>query len=229
MQNFYRREAVDDRRHTSITHIIATAMSIRDFRDQVTARRGSDVSVPSIEWLRLQFWPKTAHTKRALHHTGRFQVRFKVQQRQFRKDHPDSHYAAAVFRYLREYAVMLRDHCMFVCLDDKHRIKVGEPVLGYLVAATERGRQVLTAAGLEFQVGDHDFPKFSIMALQLGIPDDISGSWYSGLVNALFKEGAFEPSNPTRHMTELASIIETESHSKAILFLYTDGPPAHLS
>ena len=65
---------------------------------------------------------------------------------------------------------------MFVCLDDKHRIKVGEPVLGYLVAATERGRQVLIAAGLEFQVGDHDFTTFSIIpsvALQLCIPDDI--------------------------------------------------------
>ena len=43
----------------------------------------------------------------------------------------------------------------------------------------------------------------------------------------LLKEGAFEPSNPTRHMTELASIIETETHSKAILFLYTDGGPDH--
>ena len=97
--------AVDDRRHTNITHI-ASAISIRDFRDQVAARCPADTKIPSVEWIRLQFWPKVPNSLRALHHTGRFKVRFKVQQRQFRKDHPDCHYAAGVFRYLREYAVL---------------------------------------------------------------------------------------------------------------------------
>ena len=84
--------AVDDRRHTTVTHV-ATAISIRDFRDQVAQRCPDGTCIPSIEWIRLQFWPKLPHSKRALHHTGRFQIRFKVQQRQFRKDHPDSHYS----------------------------------------------------------------------------------------------------------------------------------------
>ena len=83
---------------------------------------------------------------------------------------------------------------MFVCLDEKHRVKVGEP--GFPVAAAEQGRQVLQAAGSRFLVGDHDFTKFSIIpsvALQLNIPSDISECWYSGKVNLGLKEGAFQP------------------------------------
>lgn len=78
--------AVDDRRHTNVTHV-ATAISIRDFRDQVAQRCPDGTCIPSIEWIRLQFWPKLPRSKRALHHTGRFQIRFRVQERQFRKDH----------------------------------------------------------------------------------------------------------------------------------------------
>ena len=111
--------AVDDRRHSDITHI-ATAISVRDFRDQVVSRCPEGTSIPSLEWIRLQFWPKTPHSKRALHHTGRFEVRFRVQQRQFQKEHPDAHYAAGGFRYQREYAVSMKEHRMFICLDDKH-------------------------------------------------------------------------------------------------------------
>ena len=219
--------AVDDRRHTNITHI-ASAISIRDFRDQVAARCPADTKIPSVEWIRLQFWPKAPNSLRALHHTGRFKVRFKVQQRQFRKDHPDCHYAAGVFRYLREYAVLFREHCLFYCLDDKHRIKIGEPNVP--VAAAERGRRVFTAPGSEFLVADHDFTKLSFILsvfFKVAIPDDISGSWYSGKVHISLKEGTFEPSSPIRHASELISLIETDVQSKPILFLYTDGGPDH--
>ena len=71
----------------------------------------------------------------------------------------------------------MRKYSSFFCLDDKHRIKVGEP--NFPVAATERGRQVLTVAGSQFLVGDHDFTTFSLIPsviLHIDIPDDISGS-----------------------------------------------------
>lgn len=127
----------------------------------MTKRCPDGTNIPSIEWIRLQFWPKLPHSKRALHHTGRFQIRFKVQQRQFRKTHLDAHCAACIFRYQREYAVTMRDYSMFFCLDDKHRVKVGEP--GFPVAAAECGIRVLTAAGSQLLVGDHDFTKFSLV------------------------------------------------------------------
>ena len=64
-----------------------------------------------------------------------------VQERQFRKSHPDEHYAAALFRYMHEFAVKFKTVTEMVCLDDKHRMKVGEP--GYPVAAVEQGRRVI--------------------------------------------------------------------------------------
>ena len=84
-----------------------------------------------------------------------------VQARQFRQQHVDMHYASALFRYLKEFCVKCRDNTNFVCMDDKHTMKVGEP--GYSVAAIERGKPVLVANDTKFQVGDHDFTKFSII------------------------------------------------------------------
>ena len=74
--------------------------------------------------------------------------------------------------------------------------------------------QVLQAAGSHFLVGDHDFTKFAIIpsvALQVSIPDDISGSWYSGKVSIGMKESAFEPSGPLRHASELHSLIRLDA------------------
>lgn len=72
-----------------------------------------------------------------------------VQKRQFRHKHVDAHYCAAIFQYMREYALLVRDLAIFVSLDDKHRIKVGEP--GYPVAAAEHGRRVLVAQNETFE------------------------------------------------------------------------------
>ena len=131
-----------------------------------------------------------------------------LQKRQFRKSHQDDHYAAAVFRYLREYAIKLKENCTLVCIDDKHRLKVGEP--GFPVAAAERGRRVLVRAGTTFEVGDHDFTKFSIIpsvVLVADIPDSIEESWYRGQVLVGYKDAALEASSPMRHATELGLII----------------------
>lgn len=191
------------------------------------SRCHSDILIPSIEWVRLQFWPKTPSAKAAMHHTGRLKVKFKVQQRQWRHQHIDSHYAAACFRYIREYAVLVRDYSMFVCLDDKHKIKIGEP--NYPVASAERGRRVPMRVDESLQAGDHDFTKFGIIPsamLVIDIPDSIEGSWYSGSVYVGVKDSVFEPSSQLRHACELYNVI-VSLPSKPILFLYTDGGPNH--
>jgi len=54
---------------------------------------------------------------------------------------------------------------------------------------------------------------------KFAIPDDISGSWYSGKVHISLKEGTFEPSSPIRYATELISQIEADIQSKPVLFL----------
>ncbi len=162
-----------------------------------------------------------------MHHTGRLNVKFKVQQRQWRHSHVDAHYAAACFRYMREYAIMVKEYCAFICLDDKHKIKVGEP--NFPVASAERGRQVIVGVHDSLQAGDHDFTKFGIIpsvSFLFDIPDSIEESWYTGSVFIGIKDTVFEPSSPLRHACELYT-LKSISFTKHVLFLYTDGGPDH--
>ena len=57
--------------------------------------------------------------------------------------------------------VKFRNHSAFICLDDKHRVPVGEA--GYPVAAVERGKNliVIVARNRDFMVTDHDFTRFN--------------------------------------------------------------------
>ena len=160
--------------------------------------------------------------------TGRLQVRHRVQQQQWRKQHEDSHYAVCIYRYERECAVFMKDHAIFVSIDDKHRVKIGEP--NFPVASAERGRQVLVPSGSQLLAGDHDFTKFSVIpsvVLLTEIPEEFSGSWYSGQVFVMLKEGAFEPSSPARHSMELGAIIEQRAPNRQVLFIYSDDGPDH--
>lgn len=90
--------AVDDRRHGTITHM-ARAISVRDLVQQVNDRCPEGTLIPSQEWVRLQFWPKTPSAK-SLHYTGQYKMKFMIQQRQWRHQHVDAHYAAAYFRFV---------------------------------------------------------------------------------------------------------------------------------
>ena len=219
--------AVHERRHDSATYL-AKALSVRDLVEQVSKKCPQGTPIPSQQWVRLQFCPRNPRTKTAALYRKRLPVKMMVQKRQFRKGHVDEHYCAAIFRYLREYALQFRNESLLICLDDKHRIKCGEP--GFPVAAAERGRRVIVSLNEEFQVGDHDFTRFSIIPsvmFHVDIPEAIEGSWYSGQVCITFKEGVFQPSSPMRHGAELSSWLTTQLGSKSILFLYTDGGPDH--
>ena len=220
--------AVDDRRHKEVVHL-ARAISVRDLRSQVQAKCPDGTKIPSISWIRLQFCPKTPHSRTRMHYTGKFNVRFMVQARQFRKSHIDAHYAAAIFRYEREMSLLFRDKSVFVSLDDKHRIKIGEP--GYPVSAVERGKRVMVTQNTSFEVGDHDFTKFSLVpsvCFVIDIPDTIEGSWYTGRPLVAFKDAVFEASSPQRHTAELHSLLVANNlHYYPILFLYSDGGSDH--
>lgn len=201
--------AVDERCHDTvdnsgevITHL-ARALSARDLHDEVSKRCPPDTLTPSLQWLRYQFWPrKVSFTSKQ--YTGRLKLKHMVQSRQFRHNHVDSHYASALFRYEREFAVKYRQHSTFVCQDDKHSIKVGEP--GYPVAAVERGKQVLVGLNEKMVVGDHDFTKLTLtpsVNLLVKIPESMEETFYHGRVFVGLKGSAFQSSSPIRHTTEL--------------------------
>ena len=72
--------------------------------------------------------------------------------------------------------------------------------------------------------------KFSIIpsvVLVCDMPEEVSGSWYTGDVYVMLKEGAFELSSPLRHSTELSNVLGDRVQHKPILFVYSDGGPDH--
>ena len=161
-----------------------------------------------------------------MYYTGKFNVKYMVQSRQLRSQHVDSHYAAAGFKYIREFSIKFNSFCTFLSLDDKHQIKLGEP--GYPVAAVERGRQVLVSADKPFSVGDHDFTKFKItpsVALKIDIPDSIDKSFYDGQVYTTLKNTILQPCSPMRNMAEISQIIVDQG--KPILVVFSDGGGDH--
>ena len=107
----------------SVTHL-AMAISARDLHEQIVKSCPEGTAIPSVQWLRLQFWPKRASAA-AHRNTGR--IKMMVAARQFRKEHVDVYYASAVFRYQKGFCVKFRDVTTFICQDDKHTVKVGEP------------------------------------------------------------------------------------------------------
>ena len=116
----------------------------------------------------------------------------------------------------------------FVCIDDKHRVKIGEPDAP--VAFAERGRQVIVHSRTRLEAADHDFMKFSIIpsvVLVCDMSEEVSGSWYTGEVYVMLKEGAFELSSPLRHSTELSNVLGDRVQHKPILFVHSDGGPDH--
>src|SRR5256885_13650193 len=96
-----------------------------------------------------------------LFRSGRLDAKFMVQSRQLRNNHIDNHYASALFRYLKELAIIFKNYSWLIFMDDKHRCKVGEP--GYPVAAVEREKQVIVSCNKSFVVSDHDFTKCGII------------------------------------------------------------------
>ena len=148
----------DERRHDAVdstslnetvvvTHL-ATALSVRALHDQVKKRLPEGSPIPSIQWLRLQFWPQRSTAATSKYFTGKIKLKFMVQSRQFRCFHVDAHYTSALFRYQKEFAIRFRDYANIFCMDDKHSFKVGEPSCP--VAAVDRGKRVIVRIDQSF-------------------------------------------------------------------------------
>ena len=197
-----------------------------NLHNEVAKRCPDGTPIPSVQWLRWQFWPRHAGKSSAKRYSGRIKVKYMVMARQFRAEHIDSHYASAIWRYENEFSLMYREFTKLVCQDDKHTIKIGEP--NYPVAAIERGKQVLVSIGQSAQVADHDFTKMSFspsVSIDLDLPEEIGESFHTGQVYVGLKENSFQPSTCLRHLTEY-SIADSIS-SYPIECHYHDGGCDH--
>lgn len=179
---------VHERRHETVTYM-PLAISIQSLIDTISKRLPGS-SCPSTSWLRLIFWPANAFTRSAMCYTGRFNVKYSVQQRILRSKHPDSEYAFKQFTLMKEMAVLLKDKAELICLDDKSVVPVGEP--GNPVASGVRAHnKSLVLTGVNIAALDHDFHihgAIPSVLFNIDIPTSSSDSFYSGKIHVKVKE-----------------------------------------
>ena len=225
--------AVDDRRHGETLHM-PIAVSVRHLREVLVERLAQrfpndDKPVPSDEWIRLQFWPKNPFGHSALRHTGRFNVKFAVQIRQLRKDHPDAKYCRVILKYARHFACLHRAVTTYMSVDDKAIVPVGEPNLPIAASSRSHNRSLVLSSA-QLKALDHDFHIHGIVpsvSFAVNIPESAEDSFYSGKPYVTLKDKVIQPSSALRHAAEQYKILSTDFPDSHVLLLVSDGGPDH--
>lgn len=171
--------AADDRRHGH-AHL-SEFISLRDMIDQATAKCPQNTPIPSASLVRLQFSPKNPYCKGASNFTSRLDVQFKIQRRQLRAAHMDSHFCNAQFKYLKAFAIEEKEKCILICCDDKAKVPIGEP--GLSVSTGVRGKRSIVPTTSTLVALDHDMTKCSLtpsVVLKCNIPSSLDKSFVQG-------------------------------------------------
>lgn len=180
---------VDDRRHSSTLHM-PVAISLHHLKNTIEQRLQQKFpgqlekqQCPSLEWIRLQFWPPNPFASSALRYTAKFNLKFGVQIRQLRHTHPDSHYVSVLLKYVKEFSVRFRNVLRYVSVDDKAIIPVGEP--GMPVSSGVRGhnKSIVPLNGQGPVALDHDYHVCGIVpsvSFFVEVPELPSDSFYNG-------------------------------------------------
>lgn len=236
LDQFINKESVvHERRHGNHTYM-PIAISLEDLRDQVQKTLPPDTPVQSISWLRLNLWPSNPYGSSAENYTGRFKMKFAIQQRLVRASHPDNQYAFYLFSMMKQMSVKFREDSTFICVDDKAVVPIGEP--GKPVSTVRAHHRSLVPQNVTLAALDHDFHVHGAVPsvlFRVEIPENSSDSFYEGTIPVTLKDKLFQPSSAVRHTTEITSILRSVismdgiSLTTPILFLYSDGGPYHRS
>lgn len=140
-------------------------------------------------------------------------MQYKLQVRQLRAFHADTHYCAAMFKIQRDMAVDLNNSkkgsIIFISKDDKAKVDFGEP--GQLLSTGVRNRKSLAPMNLNLGALDHDMnSKGSVtpsVTLIVNLPADPSESFYRGDVHITLKDSVFQPSTSFRTVLELEKVL----------------------
>ena len=210
--------AVDDRRHSETPHM-PVSISLHHLLTLVKSRMQqkypndeSKLQVPSVEWLRLQFWPNNPYSTAALRHTGRINLKYRVQIRLLHHEHVDSKYVSVLLQYLKELCFQERDIVKYMSVDDKAIIPVGEPDLPMSSGARGHNRSIVLADGPIPTGLDYDFHVHGIVpsvAFAIKIPDSPRDSFYHGKAFAGLKDKVTQPSSALQHVTELSQLLKS--------------------
>ena len=115
--------------------------SVRDLIEKVKARIPEGSPILSVSTVIHSFAPPNMHAKTAQYYNGKINLKFAIQRRQLRAYHSDAHWCNALFRYLREMAIMYRGECVLLSCDDKAKVDFGEP--GAVLSTGVRGKKRL--------------------------------------------------------------------------------------
>ena len=92
---------------TSIPNLIKRTVEALEAKHAPNTLNEVGIQVPGEMWVSIQFCPKNPSSARALQYTGKLNLLHKVQQRTLRATSVDSHYVAAAYKYMRNYALWL--------------------------------------------------------------------------------------------------------------------------
>ena len=188
----------DERRH-NVAHM-SEFLSIRDLVERVSVACPRGTPFPSESLVRLQFVPTNPYAKSALAFTSKFEVQHKIQRRQLRVDHPDSHFCGAQFKYFKSRAVEARSSSVVFFCDDKSKIPVGEPSAA--ITTGVRGRMSIVPTSSTLVALDHDVHKASLtpnVVLECDVPESVDQSFVRGQVTISVSDSVFQGSDPFRH------------------------------
>lgn len=226
---------VQERRHGEVGYL-PQFISVSDLREQVLSRLPPGAHAPGISWIRLNFQPTNPTDRVATNYTGRFAVKYAVQQRLLRSQHDDAGFCAHLFRLLKNFAVRYRESTCMICLDDKAIVPIGEPRLPISTGVRSHNRSLVPEDSNNLLALDHDFHvagAIPSVLFDVALPNNARDSFYKGAVHVTVKDKLFEASTPQRHVVETMKILRDSrsvdgvSLDQPILLLYTDGGPDH--
>lgn len=224
--------AADDRQH-GVAHM-SEFLSIPDLIRQVKEKLPVGTPVPSETTVLYAFAPPNTHAASAQYYTGKINLKHTIQRRQLRAYHTDAHWCNALFKYVREMAVLFKNHALFLSCDDKSKIDYGEP--GTPLSTGVRGKKSIVPVSSILAALDHDTAQKGSLtpyvSMLCNIPDETSESFYRGNVSVCLKDSVFQPSNSFRSVLEILKSVKAqktpeELEAVRIVFMMTDGGPEH--
>ena len=121
--------------------------AVEDLVHIIASRVPEGSAIPTNEWVRLKFCPKDPTTARALHHTGRFAIKFAMQTRQIKGSHDAVWFCQYHLRLLKHFAVRWKDSACMLSLDDKAIIPIRKPASPVSTTVRQRNRCLVPLYG----------------------------------------------------------------------------------
>ena len=83
-------------------------------------------------------------------------MKFGVQIRQLRKDHPDAKYCRVILKYARQFSCLHRAVATYMSVDDKAIVPVGKPNLPIAASSRSHNRSMVPSSA-QLKALNHNF------------------------------------------------------------------------